>query len=67
MKYLFLISILLLFSCSPKTFNLKGENLTKRQFDRKLKKYTDQFIKENPEFIELWKDVQVIYDTTKNQ
>lgn len=52
-------------SCSPKTYTFQGKNVTKKQFDKKIKVYTDNFIKDNPQFVELWKDVEVVYDTTQ--
>jgi hypothetical protein len=67
MKYLLFIGLLLIFSCAKKTYTFRGKKVTEKQFDRKLKKFTDKFVNDNPEFVELWNGVEVVYDTTKSQ
>ncbi len=67
MRYILFIAILLFSSCAKKTYTLKGEKLTKRQFDKKLDKLTREYIDKNPRFVELWNGVEVVYDTTKSQ
>ena len=49
--------------CAPKTHTFRGKMVTEKQFNRKLNRYTLRFLKKNPEFIELWNDVEVVYDT----
>jgi hypothetical protein len=62
-KFIIIVSVFTFFSCSQKTYTLKGEKLTKRQFDRKLDKLTREYIDNNPKFVELWEGVEVVYDT----
>jgi hypothetical protein len=68
MKYLTLtLFVFILLSCSKRTHTFRGKKVTERQFNKRLHKYTVKFINNNPEFVDLWKDVQVVYDTTKTQ
>ena len=55
--------ILLFLSCSPKNYTFMDKKVTKKQFDRKLHQYTVEFLEKNPEFVQLWNDVEVVYDT----
>ena len=67
MKYFLYIGFLLFVSCAEKTYTFKDKKVTEKQFDRKLKRFTYKFVKNNPEFVELWNDVELVYDTTKFQ
>ncbi len=61
---LFLISFI---SCSPKIYVYQGEKLTKRQFHKRIDKVTTDFINNNPRFVELWNNVEVVYDTIQKK
>jgi hypothetical protein len=65
MKKFVILMVLCLFSCSPKTYTFMGKKMTEKKFNRKLHKYTVKFIESNPEFVELWQGVEVVYDTIK--
>lgn len=62
-----IIIVSALFSCSPKNYTFMGKQMTEKQFNRKLHKYTVDFIEKNPEFVELWNGVEVVYDTIPKQ
>jgi hypothetical protein len=62
-KFIIIVSVFTFFSCNQKTYTLLGEDLTKRQFDKKLNKLTREYMDKNPRFVELWEGVEVVYDT----
>jgi hypothetical protein len=62
-KILLAILILMVFSCSPRNYTFRGKRVTEKQFNRKLNRLTLRYIKKNPEFVKLWNDVEVVYDT----
>jgi hypothetical protein len=62
-KFIIIVSVFTFFSCSQKTYTFQGENLTKKQLDKKLDKLTREYIENNPKFVELWNGVEVVYDT----
>jgi hypothetical protein len=64
-KIIFILLLLGFFGCSPKTYTFMGKKMTEKKFNRKLHKYTVKFIESNPEFVELWQGVDVVYDTIK--
>ena len=64
-KIIFSLILLFLSGCAPKTHTFRGKQVTEKQFNRKLHRFTVRYIKKNPEFVELWEGVEVVYDTTK--
>lgn len=61
-----LVLVMLLGSCSvPREFQYEDRMLTKRQFDRKIKKINKEFVKGmTEEEVSIFLNLQVVYDTT---
>jgi len=62
------VSGLLIFSCSgPKEYTFDNKKVTNRKFERKINRYTKEFVKKmTQEELNLFSELQVVYDTTKN-
>jgi hypothetical protein len=65
-KYIIFFLIFSLTGCAPKTYTFRGKKVTEKQLNRKLHRFTVRYVKKNPEFVQLWEGVEVVYDTTKN-
>lgn len=65
-KFIFILLLVSFVACSPKTYTFRGKKVTEKQFNRKLNRFTKRFINKNPEFVELWQGVEVVYDTIQN-
>ena len=69
-KYLLLLLCLtLITSCrSPKSFQYDGRKVTKKVYNRKLNRYTKQFVKRLPEEDKIiLSNLEVVYDTIKKK
>jgi len=69
-KYLLpLLCLALITSCrSPKSFQYDGRKVTKKVYDRKLNRYTKQFVKRLPEEDKIiLSNLEIVYDTIKKK
>ena len=69
-KYLLLLLCLaLITSCrSPKSIQYDSRKVTKKVYDRKLNRYTKQFVKRLPEEDKIiLSNLEVVYDTIKKK
>lgn len=67
-KYLLvLLCLALITSCrGSKSFQYNGRNVTKKKYDRKIYRYTKQFVKRLPKEDKiLLSNLEVVYDTIK--
>jgi hypothetical protein len=65
---IFLILVGFLASCSlPREYQYGDKMMTKRKFDRVIKRYTRDFVREmSDEDARIFLNLDIVYDTTKN-